>query len=110
MITRINAPSGNHFTAVIGGAGSRKTLLTYDITKYLIVLGKKDLLVHCGNLNEGHNTLIQNGWKNIGSVNVNDYNVIFIDEIQRIRLYQFNDSIEKIKTSTCKYIFSYDNL
>lgn len=115
VIARLNAPSGYQFTAVIGGAGTGKTLLTYDIAKYLIFLGKKVLLVHCGNLNEGHNTLIQNGWniwhvKNIGSVNVNDYDVIFIDEIQRIRLYQFNDFVEKIKTSTCKCIFSYDNL
>lgn len=115
VIKRLNVNSGNHFTSIIGSSGTGRTLLTYDIANNLIDNGKRVLLVHCGNLNEGHNTLIENGWnishvKFIKDLDVSDYDVIFIDEIQRIWLLQFNNLVEKIKTSACKCVFSYDRL
>ncbi|EJD6501361.1 hypothetical protein M0L11_RS20085 [Providencia rettgeri] len=46
VIARINVSSGNYFTAVIGSAGTGKTLLVYDITNDLKSAGKRVLIVH----------------------------------------------------------------
>ncbi|HIE5765849.1 TPA: ATP-binding protein [Proteus mirabilis] len=101
------------FTAINGKAGTGKTLLTYDIANNLTHAGKRVLLIHCGNLNDGHQRLNAIGWnikevKEIKSVDVNSYDVIIIDEVQRIWLFQFNEFVEKIKKSMCKCVFSYD--
>lgn len=113
VIKRVNTAIMGSFTAINGKAGTGKTLLTYDIANNLTNAGKKVLLIHCGYLNEGHGTLIQHGWciqevSKLDLVNTDDYDVIFIDEVQRIWLSQFNDFVEKIKKSMCKCIFSYD--
>lgn len=115
IIKQINTPSTGGFIAITGSAGTGKTLLIYDIASHLINHGKRVLLVHCGNLNEGHQYLNEVGWtikpvKEIKHVEVNDYDVIVLDEVQRIWLYQFNEFVEKIKKSTCMCIFSYDEL
>lgn len=113
VIKWVNTALMGSFTAINGKAGTGKTLLTYDIANNLTNTGKRVLLIHCGYLNEGHGTLIQHGWciqevSKLHLVNTDDYDVIFIDEVQRIWLSQFNDFVEKIKTSMCKCIFSYD--
>ncbi|MEY0216633.1 ATP-binding protein [Providencia rettgeri] len=115
VIARVNAPSGNHFTAVIGSAGTGKTLLTYDIAKSLMKEEKRILLFHCYTLNSGHHDLIRKGWNitsanNIDIVDANRYDMIFIDEAQRMNKYQFDDFIKKIHNSNCKCLFSFDEI
>ena len=117
IIGRINNLNNNktRFVCLTGAAGTGKTLLLYDIAYTLMRTGKKVLVVHCGNLNKGHDLLNNNGWKIISIKNllsnINGNDVILIDESQRIRLGQFNKFIEevkKIKNISC--IFSLDQL
>ena len=124
IIGKINnlTNSKTRFVYLTGAAGTGKTLLLYDIAYTLMKLGKKVLVVHCGNLNDGHHLLNKNGWKIIPIKNlfmpkeallsnINGNDVILIDESQRIRLGQFNQFIEevkKIKNISC--IFSLDQL
>lgn len=85
---------------ITGEAGSGKTLLTYHLAKYFIKNKKRVGLIHCGNLNFGHNQLkdkfnwniepIKN-WKNLFKDNYPD--ILIIDEIQRINERQFNKII-----------------
>ena len=78
------------FISITGSAGTGKTLLTYDIAKELRLVGKKSLIIHCGILNNGHVKLkTEHGWditsiKNYYMHELSDYDVIIIDEAQRI--------------------------
>ncbi len=105
-----------NFFAVIGGAGTGKTLLTYDIAKKIINDGKKVLLIHCGCLNNGHIKLnsIPN-WniipvKSYRGYNLSDYNLIIIDEAQRMYPKQMDTIVEEILSNNGNCIFSYDKL
>lgn len=106
----------SNFFAITGGAGTGKTLLTYDIAKKIINDGKKVLLIHCGNLNDGHiklNTI--DGWiiipiKSYSSYVLSDYDLIVIDEAQRMYPKQMDDIIEKISIANGNCIFSYDKV
>ncbi|MGS8098430.1 ATP-binding protein [Providencia sp. PROV_01] len=115
VVARVNASSANHFTAVIGSAGTGKTLLVYDIANDLKSAGKRILIIHCGNLNLGQDSLNARGWnilpiRIIGNIDVNEYDVIIIDEVQRMRSHQFDTFIQKILASNCRCIFSFDKL
>lgn len=115
VIARLNAASGEHFTAVIGSAGTGKTLLVYDIANDLKSAGKRVLIIHCGNLNLGQRYLNEQGWdilpiKQIINIEINDHDVIVIDEVQRMRSHQFDNFIKNILTSNCKCLFSFDKL
>lgn len=124
IIGKINNLNSNEsrFVCLTGAAGTGKTLLLYDIAYTLMKAGKRVLVVHCGNLNEGHYSLNNNGWKIISIKNlfiseeallsnINGNDVILIDESQRIRLRQFNEFIEKVKTrENISCIFSLDQL
>ncbi|MGX2985894.1 DNA/RNA helicase domain-containing protein, partial [Ursidibacter sp. B-7004-1] len=99
------------FISLTGSAGTGKTLLTYDIAYEISKNGKKPLIIHCGKLNKGHETLKSKGWKivEIKSVNKNiniidDCDILFIDEAQRLYSHQFN----KIKEVNGIVIFSFD--
>ena len=102
--------------AVIGGAGTGKTLLIYDIAKQILKEGKKVLLIHCGNLNRGHDKLnIINDWKIVpiklySSHDLSDYDLIIIDEAQRINEEQLKDIVKRILLINGNLIFSYDKL
>jgi len=103
------------FISVIGSAGTGKTLLAYDIAKNIIDSKKKPLIIHCGQLNYGHSVLIENGWiitpiKAFKTHDFANYDLIIIDEAQRIYSPQFDAIIEKAKLAKCCYIFSYDKL
>lgn len=104
--------STTNFIALTGGAGTGKTLLTYHIAKEAIAKGDKVLILHCAQLNSGHNTLINEwGW-NISmpryTSNINDYDLIIIDEAQRMYPNQFERFTKEIQTLNKKCIFSYD--
>ncbi|WP_343586160.1 DNA/RNA helicase domain-containing protein [Herbaspirillum sp.] len=101
------------FISIIGSAGTGKTLLTYDVAKHIIESKRKPLIIHCGQLNHGHSVLIENGWA-ISSVKASkhydlaNYDLIIIDEAQRLYPEQLDAIIEKAKLGKCCCIFSYD--
>ncbi|WP_455756313.1 DNA/RNA helicase domain-containing protein [Sulfurimonas sp.] len=105
-----------NFFAVTGGAGTGKTLLTYDIAKEVIDDRKKVLIVHCGYLNNGHIKLnTMNNWvivpiKHYSSYNFSDYDLIVIDEAQRMYSTQIDDIVVKNLAINGNCIFSYDKL
>lgn len=101
------------FISITGSAGTGKTLLTYDIAKELRGFGKKPLIIHCGILNDGQHKLKNEGW-DITSIKyyythkLSDYDVVIIDEAQRIELDQLNKIVEIIQSVNGNCIFSYD--
>lgn len=102
------------FMALTGAAGTGKTLLIYDIAKELRNKEKKILIVHCAQLNEGQYVL-QNKYrwdicmaKNIGYKNLAEFDVIIVDEAQRIYQAQFDDIKANVEKKNMKCIFSYD--
>lgn len=104
--------STTNFIALTGGAGTGKTLLTYHIAKEAIDKGDKVLILHCAQLNGGHYTLINEwGW-NISmpkyTSNISDYDLIIIDEAQRMYPNQFERFTNEIRALNKKCIFSYD--
>lgn len=115
VIDSFNLARAAKFISIVGSAGTGKTLLTYDIAKQLMGEKKRPLIIHCGQLNQGHLKLIQNGWaitpiKGFGSHNFDDYDLIIIDEAQRIYPGQLDAIVEKTKLAKCCCIFSHDKL
>jgi hypothetical protein len=115
IVNSLASPSRPLFISVKGSAGTGKTLLTYDIVKYAIENKKKPLIIHCGQLNSGHNELIRNGWvitpiNGYGNYDLARYDLIVIDEAQRIYPNQLDAIIEKVEQGKCCCIFSYDKL
>lgn len=103
------------FIAVTGSAGTGKTLLIYDIFKNLKKDKKKPLIIHCGYLNNGQNTLKAHGWeiisiKSAKHYDLSKYGVVIIDEAQRIYSSQLERIVEQIKSTNGFCIFSYDKL
>ena len=101
------------FVSICGKAGTGKTLLTYDIAKELMD-NSNVLLIHCGNLNGGHQELIGSyNWsviraKDIKSINYSKYKFVIVDETQRIYPSQLEHIINSIKENNGNCIFSYD--
>lgn len=111
IIEDINS-SAQRFMTINGGAGTGKTLLTYDIIKN-IKHRKNTLIVHCGQLNNGHSTLISNGWniipiKNLKHQDLSSIDIIVVDETQRIYKNQLEKLILDAQTHNVDCIFSYD--
>lgn len=111
ILTAINK-SMPDFISVNGGPGTGKTLLIYDIVK-CVQDKKRTLIVHCGNLNEGHLKLNRLGWniipiKSLKYYDLNDFDLVVIDETQRIYAIQFDQLTTNIKNSSTACIFSYD--
>lgn len=104
-----SAPS---YVSITGSAGTGKTLLTYDIVKSL--QGRmRTLIVHCGNLNQGHDRLNEFGWnitpiRNFSGQCLNNIDLVVVDESQRIRSHQFDELILDSKSSKTHCVFSYD--
>lgn len=103
------------FLSVSGAAGTGKTLLTYDIAKQNILEGKRVLVVHCGITNAGHEMLITDyNWsiysiKNLSHFSKFDnYDLIIVDECQRIRIEQLDHIISMVNTAEVNCIFAYD--
>ena len=115
VIESLNSSEIAKFISITGGAGTGKTLLIYDIAKQLKEKGKKALIIHCGYLNDGQEELRSNGWeitpiKHYSQAQFIDYDLVIIDEAQRLRSYQLNEFIEKIKVNKGRCLFSYDKL
>ncbi len=103
------------FISLKGGAGTGKSLLVYHIAKEALKAGKKVLIIHCGILNQGHIMLQSIGWevqpiRLYKSLNSKDYDLVIIDEAQRLFDYQFKHFSEEVKTSNALCIFSFDKL
>ena len=86
--------TATNFIALTGGAGTGKTLLTYHIAKETIQRGKKVLILHCAPLNSGHQILMDEyNWSIYMpkyAPNTIDFDLIIIDEAQRMYPYQFD--------------------
>ncbi|MEP1782115.1 DNA/RNA helicase domain-containing protein [Reichenbachiella sp.] len=106
--------STNFFFSICGKAGTGKTLLTFDIAKEVMNAGSKVLVIHCGNLNEGHSRLCDEYEWNICSIrnwynsSFDEYSLVIIDEVQRVRPSQLSTIIDEIKSNRGYCIFSYD--
>lgn len=101
------------FISLTGSAGTGKTLLAFDIVADLIKNGRTPLVVHCGSLNQGHFELMSAGWhiisiKHIREYDLKKFNVILIDEAQRIRSQQLSDLVTHVEKSNGCCIFSFD--
>ena len=115
ILNSINAAAGTSFTAITGSAGTGKTLLTFDIAKHLLASGKKALIIHCGQLNDGHRALIEAEWticqiKNYKIHDIAKFDAILIDEAQRIYQNQLNSIVAAVNSAKCACIFSYDKI
>src|SRR5699024_8208188 len=79
-----------------------------------IVKKSKIVLIHCGQLNEGHLKLkMEYGWnilsaKNSGSIENYEPEVVFIDEVQRFRPEQLEKTLNYIQTQGIRSILSID--
>jgi hypothetical protein len=115
IIDSLDSPKATKFISIIGSAGTGKTLLTYDIAKEFISKKRKPLIIHCGQLNDGHEELRKNGWtitpiKNYSSHDFANYDLVIIDEAQRIRDTQLKDIVDKVERAEGRCIFSHDKL
>lgn len=116
ILKTIKNAKQHEFIKLEGGAGSGKTLLTFDIAKTLMNQNNKVAIIHCGELNEGHNTLKSTykwsiypiyHYKNILYDNLD---ILIIDEGQRIDFQQFASITSEIIKNNIKCLFSFDPL
>ena len=113
-VMKVVETSRAEFMALTGAAGTGKTLLTYDIAKELRNKGKRVLIVHCAQLNSGQRILQNNyEWdicmaKTIKDTDLTQYDIIIVDEAQRIYQAQFNDIKVNAEEKKIKCIFSFD--
>lgn len=110
--------SGGNIVGIKGSAGTGKTLLIYDIAKTLMNSGSKILIVHTGQLNEGHVKLRDSHNYNIIPVKalhnimkdngLAKYDCIIIDESQRLYENQVTNIFNTAQTNSINAIFSFD--
>lgn len=113
IVESLKHPKAAKFMSIIGSAGTGKTLLTYDIARSFSDDDKESIIIHCGQLNDGHLKLIDNGWKIVPIKSYNgliwsNFELVIVDEAQRIYQNQLDDIVEKTKASKCCCIFSHD--
>ncbi|SUA84763.1 Uncharacterized conserved protein [Paenibacillus macerans] len=104
------------YVAIEGRPGTGKTLLTYDIAKELIDQNWNVCLFHCGNLGQGHHDLRRSYSWNVHAIkniefalsSTPKYDLIIVDETQRIYSEQLERIIQYVSDNNVKCIFSYD--
>ncbi|MGY6496017.1 DNA/RNA helicase domain-containing protein [Vibrio parahaemolyticus] len=111
VLAKINGNNTN-FISITGSAGTGKTLLTYDIVKS-VKHTKKTIIVHCGQLNEGHLRLNQLGWdivsiKSFRNYDISKLGLVVIDEAQRIYESQLDKLLLDAEDNNVDCILSYD--
>ena len=90
-----NIKNKNKFFLIQGAAGTGKTLLTYHLAKELKRNNYNVALIHCAQINNGQDELINNyQWniypiKNFSTLFSKKFDVLVIDEVQRIKIEQF---------------------
>ena len=96
-----------------GCAGTGKTLLLYDIAKEI---NESTLIIHCGQLCYGHRELEKRlvGKRIISVKELNchldeRFDVIMVDESQRLKDYQYNKLISWAKLEKVILLFSFDD-
>lgn len=112
QITKNISSFSSSFTSLTGGAGTGKTLLTYDIVKSLMGT-MRTIVVHCGQLNDGHHSLIHSGWNIVSIRDFRNYDLtnvdlVVVDETQRIYASQFEKLVLETAAKNAHCIFSYD--
>lgn len=100
------------FVSLTGGPGTGKTLLTYDIVKS-VKNSLRTVIVHCGQLNDGHLKLKQLGWNIIAIRDFKNYDfttidLVVVDETQRIYEHQLDKLIVDASSTNTHCVFSYD--
>ncbi|MFB2668923.1 DNA/RNA helicase domain-containing protein [Shewanella xiamenensis] len=113
VLNKLNIKNKSRYISITGGAGTGKTLLVYDIVKNMIKSGQKVLIIHVGNLNVGHFTLKSKGWyvfpvKSYRSLSFKRFDLIVVDEAQRLKPSQLDYFISEIESVNGACIFSYD--
>ena len=90
-----NIKNGSKFFLIQGDAGTGKTLLTYHLAKELKRKNNNVALIHCAQINNGQYELINNyQWniypiKSFSTLFLRKFDVLVIDEVQRIKIEQF---------------------
>lgn len=115
ILSLLQSSKPPQYVSITGSAGTGKTLLTYDIAKAFMQQGKRLVVVHCGNLNDGQLALNGKGWqilpiKALGGLNLEGCELIVVDEAQRIYGRQLEDLLTKAKQFGIHCIFSYDGV
>ncbi|HFP7531844.1 TPA: DNA/RNA helicase domain-containing protein [Campylobacter jejuni] len=105
ILKKITNNSINSIFSIEGAAGTGKTLLVYDIARNI----DKVCIVHCAQSNDGIDKLKKQKWniitiKDFNKDSIENYNVIIVDEAQRVSLGQIDQFILAKKI----IIFSHD--
>jgi Uncharacterized conserved protein (DUF2075) len=113
IVEALKPPKIVKFISIIGSAGTGKTLLTYDIAKRIISAHGKPIIIHCGQLNDGHEEFRASGWtivsiKNYAPLNFANFDLVIVDEAQRIYERQLKDIAGRVIAANCCCIFSHD--
>lgn len=92
--------NNNHY--IEGNPGTGKTLLAYTIAKDYIESGKKVIIIHCANLNNGQIELNNSNFdiipiKNLKLQSLKDYDIMIIDEVQRMQFSEIKSYIHTFK-------------
>ena len=109
-----NINEKNNFIIIEGKPGVGKSLFLYDLFMEKSKANTNICMIHCGNLNEGHEVLKGKGLKiidvksSINYINTKNPRYIFIDEIQRIRIDQLNIILNYFINNKCKLFVSID--
>ena len=108
--------STSNIISIEGDAGTGKSLLLYDYAKKLISRNEQPLIVHVAKLNRGHMNLMQEHRFSICEIkdfmeiidNLNNFDIIMIDEAQRLYTSQLNKIIDYVSSHKINCIFGYD--
>ncbi|MFL2131496.1 DNA/RNA helicase domain-containing protein [Ruoffia sp. FAM 24228] len=108
--------SDKFFFIINARPGTGKSLLMLDIANTLYQNHDTDkiLIIHTGILNDGHNKLLDKGFNILPIKNYFDGltpnpEYIFIDETQRINIYQLENIVSKVNELNAKLIIFMDS-